>query len=160
MVMLGKVVPSEISPWGRAPIQGEQVVARFTDLTLTNYRLIDANSRPMSPRFSMTLDSVGTVRVFNESADALLVTAVLLLVGALGTFTAKIEAARTGAAAAALLGVVLLVLYLASRSTVLVLTANNGEKVRKTVKAAERNAAMNFVDAVEATKLTLLDHHR
>ena len=133
------------------PIMGEQTLLTSDNgiLSLTNYRVkYDAKGNGMSKFVSISLEAVSSCGLITRSRPILLILAAIALIAA---FAQPDQSARYGLL---LVGLVLGIAYLLTRSGVITVSSNGGEKIAVPAKGMNRESILAFLEAVMDAKLT------
>lgn len=136
-----------------ALLRGERIVLEFGKgvLVLTNQRVrLDEGSSGNRRMVSITLGAVASCGIVATSYPWLVGASGLLLLGGLGMLVGAKE--TSGAAGFFIGGALALMIYLATRKSVLSI-ASAGEAIIIPVTGGTRAALVDFVDAVEREKL-------
>lgn len=152
-------VETRESPKQAAPfVSGERVLLTLarTPLVLTNYRVkFDTRGVGNSSYQSISLDAISFCGFVTNSLPMMLVLALLLLgIGAAGLLVPNpIKDSLLIGTILLLVGIAFLIVYLATRSAVLVIRAMCGEQIIIPAHSAKREQVIPFLEAVLEAKL-------
>ena len=120
-------------------------------LTLTNYRVrLNQAARRASNYISIALDCVASCGLVTRAKPLLLVIAAIC--GAIGITQNKDEIRYSLFLGA----VILVVLYFVTRSAVIAISSNGGEKITSSVKGMSRESILEFLEAVEEARFKFI----
>lgn len=131
-------------------LPGEHVVTSNEILTLTNYRVFrDASASGSSRYVSISLDAISSCGLVTTSQPLLLV---LGIIATLGAFVVRGEAQG----AALIVGIVLIVLYFATRAAVMAICSTGGERITVPTKPSQYGVQRQLLNAIDHAKLAAL----
>lgn len=120
-------------------------------LTLTNYRVrLNQAARGASNYISIALDCVASCGLVTRAKPLLL--GIAAICGAIGITQNKDEIRYSLFLGA----VILVVIYFVTRSAVIAISSNGGEKITSSVKGMSRESILEFLEAVEEARFKFI----
>jgi hypothetical protein len=142
-------------------LAGERILMQSSDraVSLTNHRVVYQAAAAGSSNFrSITLDAVSSCGLTTTSQPLLLIFGAIAVICGVIVIGDKMMRDQSVGVFALFVGVILVVLYFATRKAALVICSNGGERISLAAPASHRDSLLALLHAVDEAKLAALHH--